>query len=141
MKNLFHGGIDTDFINWGTDVAGTATTETPFEVYEMIKNGTFKQILDAFEVEDLKEFCWSQDQIVEFVEDHPDRLHPQGWATFFLFKVKFDDGTDNGREDFFVAGVYRNGVDQIEVRAHRLSSDYVWCAERRPRFVFPQRSL
>ena len=137
MKNLFTGGLDSDFTNWGTNVAGPATTEAPFEVYEMIKNGTFAQIFGGFGV-DLKKLCWSQDQIITFVEDHSDLLHPQEWATFFLFSVKFDEGTENEREEFFVADVDRAGDGRLEAVVGHLSDDGVWDAVCRYRFVLPQ---
>jgi len=137
MKELFTGFLDPDFINWGTNVAGPATTEAPFEVYEMIKNGTFAQIFRGFGV-DLKELCWSQDQITTFVEDHSGLLHPQEWATFFLFSVKFDEGTENEREEFFVADVDRAGDGRLEAVVGHLSDDGVWDAVCRYRFVLPQ---
>lgn len=139
-KNLFPGGLDPDFVNWGTDVAGAATEEAPFEVFEMTKNGTFEQILDGFGV-DRKKLCWEQDQIITFVENHKDLLHPDGWETFFLFSVKFEEGTEDEREKFFVAYVRRDDGGQHEARVYCLSHDYVWHAEYRHRFVIPQLIL
>lgn len=138
MKKLFTGGLDSDFTNWGTDVEGTATTDTPFEVYELTKDGSFKEIFGGFGIKDLKGLCWSQDQIIKFAEDHSDKLHPQGWATFFLFCVKFDEGTENEREVFFVADVRRDVVGRLGASVRHLPLDGVWYAELRYRFVIPQ---
>lgn len=123
-KSLFTGFLDDNFVNWGTDVSGEAKLETPFEVFELVKDGTFEQIFDA----NRDKLCWSQDQIITFVENHAGLLHPKGWATFFLFKVD---------EDFFVVLVNRYGDGQLEADAYRLSHDLVWNAEHRYRFVVP----
>lgn len=130
-RKMFPGYFDDDYVNWGTDVPDQPTGETPFEVLELVKNGKFAQIFGAFG-RPLDELCWSQDQIISFVEDHADLLHPKGWATFFLFKVG---------DEFFVACVGRSGGGQLGARARRLSDDDVWGAGGRYRFVVPQLPL
>ena len=137
MSKLFKGFLDHDFVNWDTDVPGEAKPETSFEVFELVKDGKFAEIFATFGVS-LDKLCWSQDQIITFVENHADLLHPKGWATFFLFKVKFDEGKENGREEFFVARVDRYGDGQLEAHVLQLSRDFVWYAEGRYRFVVPQ---
>ena len=138
---LFSASLDSDFAYWGTDVVGPATEEAPFEVFEMVKDGTFEQVFGAFGV-DRKKLCWSQDQITTFVEAHESLLHPDGWATFFLFSVKLEEGTENEHEEeFFVVDVCRRDVGQLRADAYRLSNDFVWLAESRNRFVVPQLAL
>lgn len=127
-EELFPGWLDPDFTNWGTDVPGEAKPETPFEVYELVKDGTFAQVFGAFGVE-LDKLCWSQDQIMTFVENHANLLHPKGWATLFLFKAG---------EEFFVAHVYRSDGGQLKADVFRLSDGHVWGAGSRNRFVIPQ---
>ena len=129
-KKLFTGFLDGDFANWGTDVPGEAKPKTPFEVFELVKDGTFAQVFGAFGVA-LDELCLSQDQIITFVEDHANLLHPKGWATFFLFKVD---------EEFFVVRVRRVGGGQLKADVRRLSYDGVWPAVDRQRFVVPQQT-
>jgi len=129
------GGVDSDFADWGTDVPGEAKPETQFEVFEQDGNGTFAQIFGAFGV-DLDKLCWSQDQIITFVESHANLLHPKGWATFFLFRVG---------EELFVAHVYRRNaavgtLRQLEAYVSRLSCGHVWSAKYRHRFVVPQQT-
>ena len=136
-KKLFTGFLDGDFANWGTDVSGEAKPETPFEVCEQIKDGKFAEIFVAFGVS-LDKMCWSQDQIITFTENHPDLLHPKGWATFFLFSLKFDEGAENEREEFFVANVRRDGDGPLKAGVSRLSSGGVWDAGSRFRVVIPQ---
>lgn len=130
-RKMFPGYFDSDYVNWGTDVPGQPTEETPFEVLELVKNGKFAQIFGAFG-RPLDELCLSQDKILEFVENHSDKLHPKGWATFFLFKVG---------DEFFVANVRRIDDGQLEASVARLSDDFVWNAEYRSRFVVPQLPL
>ncbi|MCX6712535.1 MAG: hypothetical protein NT041_02530 [Candidatus Vogelbacteria bacterium] len=140
MEKLFRGFLDYNFVNWGTNVLGKATSEALFEVYELVKDGIFAQIFGAFGVT-LDSLCWEQDQIISFVESHPELLHPKEWATFFLFKVKFDEGKPEEREEFFVAYVHRGDAGQLRAHVRRLSDDRVWPADYRYRFVLPQQAL
>ncbi len=135
-KDMFPGYFGKDYANWGTDVPGKATPEMPFQVYELVMDGKFAQIFGGF-ARPLGELCWEQDKILAFVEGHPERLHPQGYGTFFLFKVKFKENTENKREEFFVANVYRDG-GQLKAHVFRFSFDSVWPAGYRYRFVVPQ---
>lgn len=128
MVELFEGFLDNNFVNWGTDVPGEAKSETPFEVFELVKNGTFAQVFGAFGA-GLDRLCWSQDQIITFVENHVDLLHPEGWPIFFLFKVG---------EEFFVAHVFRIDDGQLKAYVYQLSCGRVWDAVNRIRFVIPQ---
>mgnify|MGYP001594645421 FL=1 len=61
-----------------------------------------------------------------FVQKYPEWLHPQNYATFFLFKVE---------DEFFVAGVGRYGDGGLGVGVGHFSSGDVWGAERRSRVV------
>jgi hypothetical protein len=123
--------IDNDFRNWGTNVAGKRTVETTVQVYEMIKDGNFSQIYGGFG-ENLDRLCLSQAQIKVFCRDHRGWLRKEGYGSFFLFKV----GTE-----FFVASVrvYSDGYLYADV--DRLSYGFVWRADDRLRFVFPQLTL
>jgi hypothetical protein len=116
-KDLFTGWLDSDFVNYGTDVKGKPTEEMPVRVYEMTKDGTFSQVFGGFG-ENLDRLCLSQDQIIRFVKDHKKWLRTDGYATFFLFKV----GTE-----YFVAFV-RWRVGQLRVYAFRFSHGSVWHA-------------
>ena len=126
-SDVFTGWVDPDFVNYGTNVKGQPTKETPVQVFEMIKNGTFAQIFGGFG-ENLDRLCLSQDQIICFVKNHSEWLRKDGYGTFFLFK-------ENG--ECFVANVYWRG-GRLGVYAYRLSRGDVWSAERRHRVVVPQ---
>lgn len=124
-KDVFTGWIDSDFVNYGTDVKSPKTKATKIAVLEMTKDGTFKDIFTNPE-----EMCMTQAQIVEFCRNHKDKLN-QDWYTFFLFKV--------GNE-FFVARV-RVRSDGLSGDADRFSDDGVWDAVCRHRVVVPQLAL
>lgn len=115
---------DSDFKNWNTNVKGEKTKAQNLEVFEMEKNGTFEQIFG--EIGDKEKLCLTQEQILNFVENHKDKL--SGWYTFFLFRV----GTE-----FFVAHVYLDDDGQLGVFVHRFSGDGVWHGEYRHRVVVP----
>ena len=126
--NVFTWGIDSDFKNWGLDVAGRAMPETPVQVYEMVQDGDYRTIFGSLE-RDLDTLCFTQEQIVSFVRDYKKWLRTGGYATFFLFKV--------GNE-FFVAYVSLYGGGRPYVNVRRFSDVSVWNAESRHRVVLPQ---
>ncbi len=121
--DVFTGYIDSDFENWGTDKKGEKTEENKLAVCEMTEDATFAQLFTKPE-----DMCLSQEQIIWFCEKQKDLLRKDGYATFFLFKVK---------NEFFVARVFVYSDDYLYVCVNRLGFDYVWSAESRHRFVTP----
>lgn len=119
--------IDPDFKNWGLDVTSVATKETKVEVFEMIKDGDFRQLFGSFG-ENPDRLCLTQSQIKQFCKKHESWLRIDGYGTFFLFKIK---------EEYFVACVGR-GSGGWRVGVCRFSDDGVWGAEGRRRIVVPQ---
>lgn len=119
--------IDSDFENYGTDKIGNPTEEINLAVLEMGKDATLAQIFS-----DKESMALSQEQILDFCENHRDKLRQDGYATFFLFKVG---------EKFFVAYVYVRDDGRLWVCAGRLDDDDVWRAEHRHRVVVPQHAL
>ena len=127
-KDVFTGGIDSDFRSWGADESGHATDATPVDVYEMTKNGTHAQLFGSLNA-DVEKLFFTQAQIQGFVKKYPNWLRTDGYATFFGFK-------SNGKR--FVAYVYFVGDGALNVRVRKFEHDYVWHAEHRHRFVLPQ---
>lgn len=127
-EDMFKASIDSDFVNWGADELGASTLETPVEVHEMIKNGTFAQLFGSLSG-DIDKLCLTQAQIKGFVRKYRQWLRNDGSATFFLFK---------SYGNFFVAYVDVNSCGRLYVRVLRFEYDYVWHAEYRHRFVVPQ---
>ena len=124
-KDTFPGGIYG--LAGDRNVSSQATEKTQVSVHEMIRDGTFAQIWNGLS-DDLNSLCLTQSQIVQFVQKHRQWLRTNGYATFFLFKV---------RDEFFVAFVYVRGAGRLGVLVYRFSFDYVWGAGSRHRVVVP----
>ncbi len=129
--DLFKGYLDSDFVNWNTNVKGNPTEAQNVQVHEMTKNGTFEQIYGGLG-NDLNALCLSQAQIIQFVKKHRKWLREDGYSTFFLFKVG---------DEFFVAGVRVDSDGSLYAFVRRFSYDEVWFAEFCNRFVVPQLAL
>lgn len=129
--DLFKGYLDSDFVNWNTNVKGNPTEAQNVQVHEMTKDGTFEQIYGGLGT-DLNALCLSQAQIIQFVKNHRKWLRTDGYGTFFLFKVG---------DEFFVALVHVFSVGRLDARVNRFSYDGVWIAESCSRFVVPQLAL
>lgn len=127
-RHVFTGHLDVEFTKWGLDVPAKPTVAIPVAIHEIVKDGNFATIFGDFS-RDLDDLCFTQDQIVSFVENHPTRLRIDGYATFFLFRV--------GGE-YFVALADRRSVDGPNVFVNRFSCDDFWFAENRHRVVVPQ---
>lgn len=117
--------IDSDFKNWGLNVAPEFTDMTDIAVLEQDTDLTLAQIFTRPD-----EMCMTQAQIVEFCKSHKDLLN-RDWYTFFLFKVG---------DEFFVAYVDVYG-DVLYVDVRQLSYGNVWNAEYRLRIVVKQLAL
>ncbi|MEI6238565.1 MAG: hypothetical protein WCP15_03470 [bacterium] len=135
--DLFKAGIDRDFTNWGCDVPSDPTAPLNVTVHEMVENGNFMEIFGGIN-KNLNHLCLTQSQIIQFVQKHRKWLRTDGCATFFLFKVVFDKGTPQEREEFFVADVYFGDRGQLTVGVRRFSNDNVWYGGSRHRVVVPQ---
>ncbi|MEK7118452.1 MAG: hypothetical protein AAB869_02470 [Patescibacteria group bacterium] len=127
-RHVFTGFLDSNFTNWGLDVPAKPTSTTPVAVHEMLNDASFKDIFGDFS-QNLDDLCFTQDQIVSFVENHHAQLRGNGYATLFLFKV--------GGE-YFVAFVSRGSGGRLSVGVCRFSYGNVWYAGLRHRVVVPQ---
>ena len=119
--------IDPDLKNLGADEAVGPIPKTPVAVYEQVWDATFAQMFGS--AGNPETLCFTQSQIVCFVRKHCNWLHPDGLATFFLFKSK-------GK--FFVADVSFSGCERIDVSVDEFTNDYIWHAGRGRRLVLKQ---
>ncbi len=137
-KDVFTGYLDSDFTNWGTDKPSGPTASQALSVYEMHQNANFKQTFVPPDGKTLDDLCLTQAQIIEFCKKHRDKLHPNGWATFFLFKVEDPEATDGEeKKKYFVAYVRVYGRE-LKVNVYHFDSPVTWRAGSRHRIVLPQ---
>jgi hypothetical protein len=132
-KEVF-SSVDKDFKNWDLNKKSKSTPETEVEIYEMVKDATFKDIFVSLS-NDLNSLCLTQDQIIDFCVKYPERLRQDGYGTFFLFKKR----RLFRRDKFFVVvvGVFSDGLGVLVV--HFGGAD-VWDAVYRHRVVIPKLS-
>lgn len=119
-KKVFLAGIDRDFGRGGANEPGPATLETVPSICEIVKDATFSKIFGSLSA-DVKNLCFTQHQIINFVEKYPDWLRPDGYATFFLFPA---------RDHFFVADVRVFSARSFLVYLCRLGYSRIWLAHR-----------
>jgi len=78
---------------------------------------------------DISKLCFTQHQIINFVEKHFNWLRTGGYATFLPF-VSYGH--------FFVADVRVDSDGGLNVYVYRFGRGLVWGADDRPRVVVPQ---
>lgn len=127
MKSLFPGGIYFDFNRTECDIVESATPKIAADMYEMVENGNYRKIFGGFGL-NLDLLCFTQEQIIAWLEIHQSRLRSDGVSTFFLFKAG---------DQFFVANVIVHSIGFL-VDVFRFSYKRVWTANHRHRVVVPQ---
>ena len=127
-KDVFKVWIDPDFLRLDANEPSNPTPEAVPRVYEMECDTTFEHMFDSV-CKDKDKICWTQSQIIGFVQKYLNWLHPEGWATFFPFKSK---------GNFFVAYVCWRDPAGLYVFVRRRGYGLVWNAEDRYRVVLPQ---
>jgi len=127
-KDVFPGGIDSNFINWGADEPGRSTAETPVDVYEMTKDSTYSKMFGSLS-DDVQKICFTQAQIKNFAKRNYEWFRTDGYGTFLLFE-------SNGY--FFVAYVFFNSIGELGMNVNQFDNFNVWDAESRHRLVVPR---
>jgi hypothetical protein len=85
--NIFHAGIDSDFVKYKTNVGSKATNKMEVQIFEQIHDGKLVQLFADFG-KPMDDLCMTQDQIISFIEGHDKLLSTNGWGTLFLSKVQ-----------------------------------------------------
>ncbi|PJA91920.1 hypothetical protein CO134_02890 [Candidatus Kuenenbacteria bacterium CG_4_9_14_3_um_filter_39_14] len=86
-KKFFATGLlDPNFRKWGTNKTSKPTPETDVLVYEMERNATFAQIFSSLG-DDINQLCFTQHQIINFIEKHSSWLRIKGDGIFFYSKL------------------------------------------------------
>lgn len=119
--------IDRNLEIWGADEPGGATKETPINIFEMVEDATFTQMLGSLSRE-IKQLCLTQDQIIGFVRKYRQWVQCHRNTTLFLFQ---------SYNNFFVALV-RFYSDKLEVHVGRFEDSGVWSADYHHRLVIPR---
>ncbi len=83
---LFTGYLDPYFKYWGTNVPSAPTSPREVAIYEVHEDADFQTMFGTLSAPEV--LCLEQGEILDFVRKYRSKLHPEGWATFFLFKVK-----------------------------------------------------
>ncbi len=124
--------VDTDFVNWGLDKLSLMRPETNVQVFEMVNAGTFAQAF-KFPGSRFRDLCFTQHQIVSFVDNHHRWLLRSGRSTFFL---------TGGSKGLFVVGVVSyNGGWGMQLHPFYSNKPRVWEPRFRRRVVVPQLSI
>ncbi|MEK7635124.1 MAG: hypothetical protein AAB446_01700 [Patescibacteria group bacterium] len=126
-ESVFAGGMSSNFDEWDLNIS-PRRPNTFVDIYELIRDGDFKTIYNSFG-RSLDNLCLTQDQIIDFVEHHRERLCKYRHYTFFLIKI--DD-------NFFVVGVKFSSEFDLYADVFRFTDDNFWFAEHRHRFVIPR---
>ncbi len=122
-SNVFLGGIDPNFTNWGLDMESPPTPATEFKVYELVYNADFKTIFAGSKLR------FTQDQVIAFAEHHAEWIPINAWETLLPFTVN---------DENFVARLCRGSDGRRYAHARRLADDNVWGVGFRARVVLPQ---
>lgn len=132
--DVFKSGIDSDFKNWGLSKPSKPTGITPVGVHEVAKEADFKTMFTYLSA-DWEKLCLTEHQIKMFCKKLSDRIHSDGYGTFFLTKKNWKKPATIG--NLFVAhvDVYSYG---LYVNAYRFEYDFVWLAVNHYRLVIPQ---
>jgi len=86
-KKFFATGLlDPNFRKWGTNKTSKPTPETDVLVYEMERSATFAQIFSSLG-DDINQLCFTQHQIINFIEKHSSWLRIKGDGIFFYSKL------------------------------------------------------
>ncbi len=88
------------FLKWNTDKpSGIKTLAVTPEVYALVGKANFREMMLRIACMKTNGFCWQQGQILNFIQDYSNKIHPKGrGAGFFPFKVV-------GRQELFVVSI------------------------------------
>jgi|AntRauTorckE6833_2_1112554.scaffolds.fasta_scaffold00067_16 hypothetical protein len=116
---VHYSSLGTESKSLGLENPQEPSKETAVELYEMTQDADFKSMFGQFCKDAGKpdEVCFTQNQIVEFCQNHKNYLHTDR-ATFFLFKE------DNNH---FVVDV-RLGIISFLASLHAFQDSFDWDA-------------
>lgn len=130
--DTFDGHIDSNFYNWGTDVAGADRPETLVDIYDMKKDGNYRNFLSSLDLT-ARSPLLTQGQIKEFCRSSRHLLQTAGAPNLFPFEA-------NSELFFACVGVGRVN-ESLFLRACRFYYVDAWGAGQSHRLVVPQQAI
>lgn len=131
-RRVFPGYLDPVFLSWRSK----ATPGMNAAIDELVENGKFHEFLGNTAAP-LERLRWQWTQVVRFCDDHPDKLTPGGFATFFILTTDGEPVAED-LSNVFVAGVGVHDVGGLGAGLSSFSGDFIWHAESQHRLVSPQ---
>lgn len=141
-KDTSKSYVDPNFKDYGLEKPGAATAKTQLDVYEIVRDATFVQVLDSLTL-DWNRLVMSQAQIIIFCKKYKSWLRHEGHETFFL--VKKDAKRSATINNLFVVGVDMHSVGlnfdyfrELHFRVHCFDYSTIWHVKHLYQFVVPQ---
>ena len=134
-KDVFTEYIDSDFQNWGTNQPGAEGEAISVDVFEVIKDGTFRELFGSLGVHEFS-LGLSQGQIVEYCQICLQDLLQGDYWTFLTFAVK---RKGEEREDQFVASILEKSV-KLRANVSHFENDKVWRHNQKDRYQLVVRN-
>lgn len=131
-----------DFKKFGLDQPSQSTEKVNVIVHEIMSDGTFLDIFSRIN-QDPSKLVMTMSNILDFCEQHRDKLRQDGFGTFFLTEKRLNifqkicQKLLNRKSGYFVASVHVHS-DGLYVYVYRLEDGRVWAGESRHRVVSPQ---
>jgi hypothetical protein len=120
--------LDADVRQWGCgDLKSKPTLETKVTVFEMVRDGSFKQVMSMFP-STTESLSLTPSQIIWFVEQYRGALRDDRYATFFPMLC--------GTEQMVMYTMFDHTAP-IPLRVKNFTSDTPWNADVKRRFVLP----
>lgn len=125
---LFSGWVDSDFHRFDTDRRSRPKPESELSLLELQTDATFARMFAALGGH--AKIALTQSQIIQFICDHGDMLHPMGHETFFPFVV--EGGVSNNEP--FVA-IVNGPQEQRRIRLARAKNVRTWRGSVKHRLI------
>ncbi len=117
---------DTDFSDWGADEDSPPVPMTGVSVYIMTDSKTSAGAFGSF-ASDVGDLCFTQAQIINVINNHPEILQGWDYGTLFLFR---------SYSQFFIADVRMLGGKPIVI-LRRYAEDQKWPVGSNLQIVIP----
>src|SRR5258708_4632216 len=132
VRMTFSGDIDSRLLTWKSK----PMPPTNVEIHDMIADATYAELFPSLAA-DLNLLRWQWVQVLEFCDEHRDKLRAGGYSTFFLITT---DGEPVAKDlsNVFVARVALGDNGQPEAYVNPFSHRIVWSAGNHHPLVSPQ---